>query len=111
MDTKAKENIASNKEAKGSIDPMKAFWDRVNGKLGVEFTIIEKLSKKELIKYAAETRVYMVELQNQQVLAFEAIALQQEMINRMAEVINALIDKKPVTAIDIAMGQVGQFHS
>ena len=88
---------------------MQAFWDKINLKLAAEVKEMEGMNREQLIKYAAETRVYMLEMQNQIGIAMEAIGVQQNMIEILAKAVNCLIEKKEVTALDLATMQTGKF--
>lgn len=106
MDKEIIDKIKEYETAAGSEDGMKAFWERMDLLLTTEVNQMQDMSREELINYAAATRLFLVELQNQVNIYAEAMQvmqtrqnLQAKNIDLLAFAVNNIIDKKKIRKI------------
>ena len=64
MEKETAEKLAEYLEATKSAEGMAAYFERLKVKLNEEVQALQPMSREQLIQYAAETRIFMCELQN-----------------------------------------------
>ena len=86
-------------------ETLKQFYAEMDTQIEEQVKCMDSMSRQELIKYAAETRVnamsYLMQQQQQLNTAWDCIRCLNEKIEVMAGTINFMIMKKPVKRIDL----------
>lgn len=99
------------REAGTSPEAMAEYWKRLEVKLLAEVEKLRTKSPEELLQYAAENNIMILELQYQLNIHVEMIQKQQGYIDLLAGAVNKLIDKQEQETIDFAKVVKGKFEA
>ncbi len=109
MDAITEAKLAEIFEAAASAEGMEKYLTRLAGALGSELERIVNMTQSELLKYAAETRIILIEQQSQMRIMFEIYGAMNEKINQMQSEQTHLRERVETLAAGMHIEYVGKY--